>query len=245
MISNEKSNSFKLIKIKPLTVRDIKKILKQDNKDIPFDGYATKYKNTKISNYFKYNKLLKGKEQKNLFNSENFPLINVISNRKIIDQKSSLIKNLLINQNNIFLRSENNINNEPIKLIQQYNKKSNNFIFYEKNKEKAFKRVNDCLSVTSNSLHSIINNSINQNQTKKMIKIDYFSNLRKQYRTLNTREYFSHTLNNEFFQKKEEDNYVRDAYKRKIKDKLMNNVKKDLITIKYNNHIHILSESLD
>ena len=247
MISKQESKPIKLIKTKTLTIRNIKKLLKQDHKNIPFDGYATKYKKIKILNYFKYNKLLKDKEQKNLFNSENFPLINVISNRKVIDQKSSLIKNLLINQNNIFLKSENNINNEPTKLINQYSKKSNNFILYEKNKEKAFKRVNDCLSVTSNSLHSIINKSINKNptQTQKRIKTDYFSNFRKQYRTLNTREYFSHSLNNEFLRKKEEENYVRDAYKRKIKDKLMNNIKKDLITIKHNNHIHLLSESMD
>ena len=101
--------------------------------------------------------------------------------------------------------------------------------------------------MTSNSLHSIINKSINKNptQTQKRIKTDYFSNFRKQYRTLNTREYFSHSLNNEFLRKKEEENYVRDAYKRKIKDKLMNNIKKDLITIKHNNHIHLLSESMD
>jgi hypothetical protein len=203
MISKQESKPIKLIKTKTLTIRNIKKLLKQDHKNIPFDGYATKYKNIKILNYFKYNKLLKDKEQKNLFNSENFPLINVISNRKVIDQKSSLIKNLLINQTNIFLKSENNINNEPTKLINQYSKKSNNFILYEKNKEKAFKRVNDCLSVTSNSIHAILNNSINKyHQRHKMMKTDYFINFRKQYRTINTREHFSHSVNNELIKKK-------------------------------------------
>ena len=244
MISKQNLNTIRLTK--SLKIRDIKKILKQENKDLPFDGYAAKYKNIKVSNYFKYNKLFKDKKQKKLFNSENFPLINVISNRKIIDQKSSLIKNLLMKQNNVFLESANNINNEPTKLINQYNKRNNKYFFYEINKEKAFKRVNDCLSVTSNSIHAILNNSINKyHQRHKMMKTDYFINFRKQYRTINTREHFSHSVNNELIKKKEEENYVRDSYKVKKKDKLMNNIKKDLITIKYNNHIHILSESMD
>ena len=78
MISKQNLNTIRLTK--SLKIRDIKKILKQENKDLPFDGYATKYKNIKVSNYFKYNKLFKDKKQKKLFNSENFPLINVISN---------------------------------------------------------------------------------------------------------------------------------------------------------------------
>ena len=45
MISKQESKPIKLIKTKTLTIRNIKKLLKQDHKNIPFDGYATKYIN--------------------------------------------------------------------------------------------------------------------------------------------------------------------------------------------------------
>ena len=46
MISKQNLNTIRLTK--SLKIRDIKKILKQENKDLPFDGYATKYKNIKV-----------------------------------------------------------------------------------------------------------------------------------------------------------------------------------------------------
>ncbi len=87
-ISIEKKNS--------LSIKKIKNILLSKEKNLPFDGYTTKYRNVKVKDFFiKNNKSLNEKEQKDLFKKENFPLIDVISNRKALNLNSNLIKNLL------------------------------------------------------------------------------------------------------------------------------------------------------
>ena len=226
-ISIEKKNS--------LSIKKIKNILLSKEKNLPFDGYATKYRNVKVKDFFiKNNKSLNEKEQKDLFKKENFPLIDVISNRKALNLNSNLIKNLLHEetfvQPKIF-----NYNHPKIGLFKPLN--DNKIFFYEKKRERAFNKVKNCLTINSN-------NSISkENNLNKNIKKEYNFNIRYN-RNLYMREHLTHSLNIEFLKNKDDENYVRFAYKKKLRDKLINNVKKELMTIKYNNHIHLLNSTI-
>ncbi len=236
MISKKQST-----KIKPsvtFKIRKINNILQEPNEDLPFDGFATKNKEIHVSNFFKYDKHFKEKKQNNLFNKP-YPLINVISNRKAVNNSSSFLKHLLSHDDIIY-----DINyDEKVRTMKKYNNRiriiKQNMdlnVFHEKSKEKAFKKVKDCLSVTSNSIWK------NENYRKKNNKdTNLFFKLRQQYRNKHLREYMVHSLNNEYLRNKVKYNYVRDAYKTLKSDKLINNIQKDLLTYKYNKHLRLFT----
>ena len=227
-------------------ISKIRKELLKPILPLPFDGLAIKQRKLKYIDMI--NKLIPSKiEGRNenflLFEKDNYPLIDLISCRKTTNNSNLLLKHLLIsNQYELPQNEQNTINNKSYKLpIKSFlNKKSfknlNNKINIE---NKLANEIKNCLSISQNKRYK------NQS-TETPNKNDYNNKLyasisfRGDYKKNNLREHYISLENNEFFRKEK----FLQKFNTEGNNNDLNKYRKDLSNSKYNNHLRIVSPTV-
>ena len=225
-------------------ISNIRKELLKPILPLPFDGLAIRQKKLKCSDMI--NKIIPSKiEGRNenflLFEKYNYPLIDLISCRKTTNNSNLLLKHLLIaNQYELPQNELNTINNKSYKLpIKNFlSKKSFKNLNKKINKENKFiNDIKNCLSVSQNNKYKNQSSETPNNNNKLFESVSFRGN----YKKYNLREHYISLENNEFFRKEKflhKMNTEGDSYND------LNKYRKDLSNIKYNNHLRIVSPTV-
>jgi len=224
-------------------ISKIRKELLKPILPLPFDGLAIKQKKLKYIDMI--NKLIPSKiegrsENFLLFEKYHYPLIDLISCRKTTNNSNLLLKHLLIsNQYELPQTELNTINNKSYKLpIKNFlNKKSfKNLNIKIHDDNKYINDIKNCLSISQNNKYK--NQSSETPNNNKLFESVSF---RGNYKRNNLREHYISLENNEFFRKEKflhklntEGNSYND----------LNKYRKDLSNIKYNNHLRVVSPTV-
>ena len=221
------------------------KLLLNQIQNVPYDGMATKRKKVGITELIV--ETSKPKQSKKNFNNflerSPFPLIETISNRKMLNHNKHFVRKLLIS-NKLPLPQEEK-NTIKYKLYKLSPKKFQKGLSYN--------NQSDYMTYKKNILNSICNTiNVTRAVTERSVKDDTCKTYRKEeliinpqiyknkYREDNLRYHLSNLFNREFLYKKSEqgdDNYVRNAYKIIIPDIEMRKIKNDVALLEYNDKL--------
>ena len=234
---NTDENSLKIDTIKSDKAMFISRILKQKRKLIAYDGMATNRKKIDVNDCLP-NEKLKRKGRNKLFDEPSFPLLNILSNRKALNNSNLLIKNMLSEQD--LPKSEENIISsrsykKPIIQIKKlpfiinYNRNP----LYEKEK-KYLKRVNESVSIIPFN-KKIIDKNISEMSLSKQLSMIY--------KKKHLKNYLINITNQDNIKSKNEiNNYVLNAYKFKRKDDFLDLIRNDTSKLKYDNKLKLYTE---
>jgi len=253
-INDELTEKISKEKEKELQYKKILKIRKELLKPIlplPFDGLAIKQKKLKykeLINDLVPTKIEGRNENFLLFEKNNYPLIDLISCRKTTNNSNLLLKHLLIsNQYNLGQTEQNTIINKSYKLpIKNYLNKKKLFKNFDYNfhnnlnsnvDENIAKNIKNCLSISQNKRYKD-QSSETPNETENFLES---VSCRGNYKKNHLREHYISLENNEFF-RKEKNLHKIENEKNSYND--LNKYRKDLSNIKYNNHLRVVSPTV-
>lgn len=221
------------------------KLLLNQIQNVPYDGMATKRKKVGVTELIV--ETSKPKQSNSNFNNfverSPFPLIETISNRKMLNHNKQFVRKLLIS-NKLPLPQEEK-NTIKYKLYKLSPRKFQ--------KDQSYNRQSDYMEYKKNILGSICNTiKVTRSITDRYAKVDTPNNYRKEdliinpqiyknkYRENNLRYHLSNLFNRQFLYKNSEegdDNYVRNAYKIIIPDMKMRKIKNDVASLKFNDKL--------
>ena len=192
------------------------------NESTPLDGLAIKSHQMSIAEQLSETFMKQPKGNNILFEKYNFPLINVISKRNVLNNSTRLVKNLLRYNNKVYMKKEENlmlskkqINNER---IEGYSTPKVNKKYLEPSSED-----------NSSSL-----SFAQKEEKRRRLKIKNYM-----------RTHDCNFYNREYFLKDPFENYARNAYKvKKIyqANNFMSKIKKDVSSLKFSHRLKFYSD---
>ena len=241
----EKNQQSKTIDIEQEKIKKISKVLSQKNiKYTAFDNMATNRKKININDCLPNNEKVKRKGRNQLFDKISFPLINLLSNRKTLNNSNTLMKSMLTEQD-LPKEEENIISSKSyIKPIKGFrlNKKlplinnSRNPILERQNRY--YKRINETVSIKPINNVIIKNNDSDESLSKQLSL--FYKRMRENYKESHLKSHLVNISNQSLIKKKNGiDNYVLNAYKIKKKDDFLDLIRKDTSRLKYNSNLKL------
>lgn len=250
----DSSNLFKLSEVSNPAKTDKAIIAQMEN--IPYDGMAAKRKHFGISELIvatspsrKYKKNFD-----NFVEKVPFPLIETISNRKMLNHKSNFLRKLLISNKLPLGQKETNTIKYKLYKSKKNNKLDNKMHFssdYNTYKSLVMNKLTKSVSVSQ----SASNVNTERSQIKSAIEA-YNNNLnsnfilnpnsyRMDYQENRLKYHISNIMNKEFLFKhslKGDDNYARNAYKVQEPDIMMTKIKNDVAMLKYGDRLRHIED---
>ena len=199
----QNNSQNKLETLKEDKTKNIKQLLKPKLKNFIYDGYAVKRK--KYSYRELIEKVSKNENgeciEKNKLFKNTYPLIKFLSNKKLFNNSSSLLIDLLNNDTSKLSKKQLTIINNHCKTINNNNNKNNN------------KNNNN-----NNKINNSFNNNLNNSEKCfNKTQLFYTEKINKNYKTINAKRNIR--LKNFFISKKKifiENNYNNNNYNNNI-----------------------------
>ena len=203
----EKNQQSKTIDIEQEKIKKISKVLSQKNiKYSAFDNMATNRKKINIIDCLPNNEKIKRKGRNQLFDKISFPLINLLSNRKTLNNSNTLMKSMLTEQD-LPKEEENIISSKsyikPIKGFH-FNKKlplinnSRNPILEKQNRY--YKRINETVSIKPINNVIIKNNDSDESLSKQLSL--FYKRMRENYKESHLKSHLVNISNQSLIKKK-------------------------------------------
>lgn len=250
------SNLFKLSEVSNPVKTDKAIIAQIEN--IPYDGMAAKRKHFGVSELI----VATSPSRKNKKNFDNFvekvpfPLIETISNRKMLNHKASFLRKLLISNKLPLGQEQKNTIKYKLYKSKKKSKLNNNFHFssdLNTYKNLVMNKLTKSVSVSQST--SQVNTE--RSQIKSAIEA-YNNNLnsnfilnpnsyRTDYQEKRLKYHISNIMNKEFLFKhslKGDNNYARNAYKVQEPDIMMTKIKNDVAMLKYGDRLRRIENIL-
>lgn len=209
---------------KTYNIRKIQKKLSSNSQSesTPLDGLAIKSHQMSIAEQLRETFMKHPKGSNILFEKYNFPLINVISKRNILNNSNRLVKNLLKYNNKVYMKKEEN--------LMLSKKKINNVRVEGYSTPKANKKFLKPPGEENTSSLSFVQ----KEEKRRRLKI-------KDYMRIHDCNFY----NREYFLKDPFENYALNAYKiKKIyqDNNFMSKIKKDVSSLKVSNRLKVYSD---
>ena len=244
----EKKKISKTIDIEQEKITKISQVLSEKKINYSaFDNMATNRKKINIIDCLPNNEKIKRKGRNKLFNEPSFPLINLLSNRKTLNNSNTLMKSMLTEQD-LPKEEENIISNKsyikPIKGFH-FNKKLPLINYYSRNpilekQNRYYKKINESVSIKPIN-NVIIKNNDSDLSLSKQLSL-FYKRMRENYKESHLKNHFVNISNQSHIKKKNGiDNYVLNAYKIKRKDDFLDLIRKDTSRLKYNSNLQLNS----
>ena len=246
----EKNEKSKTLDTEQEKVIKISLVLSEKNiKYSAFDNMATNRKKININDCLPNNEKVKRKGRNKLFDEPSFPLINLLSNRKTLNNSNTLMKSMLTEQD-LPKEEENIISSKSyIKPIKGFrlNKKLP-LINYSRNpilekQIRYYKKINETVSIKPINNVLIKNNDSDISLSKQLSL--FYKRMRENYKENHLKNHLVNISNQNLIKKKNGiDNYVLNAYKIKRKDDFLDLIRKDTSKLKYNSNLKLNSNLL-
>ena len=241
----EKNEKSKTLDTEQEKVIKISLVLSEKNiKYSAFDNMATNRKKININDCLPNNEKVKRKGRNKLFDEPSFPLINLLSNRKTLNNSNTLMKSMLTEQD-LPKEEENIISSKSyIKPIKGFrlNKKLP-LINYSRNpilekQIRYYKKINETVSIKPIN-NVIIKNNDSDISLSKQLSL-FYKRMRENYKENHLKNHLVNISNQNLIKKKNGiDNYVLNAYKIKRKDDFLDLIRKDTSKLKYNSNLKL------
>jgi hypothetical protein len=208
--------------------------------NIPYDGMAAIMKSTNISDALY--QLTSENKHKDCNSSSyvhlqtKFPLLNTLSNRRMLNNDNRLISSLLVGTQLPLLQSEENV----IKYKTYKRRYNNNNIKQKKNlfyKERYLFDPVLVRNIRNKIERSVVITSARRNTDNNVINSNNSINYDKEVKMKN---YFANAENRKYLNKLKQfgkDDYVRNGYKNYKPDLIMNRISKDVAMLKFEQNL--------